>query len=58
MRESDHDCVQSHEDFTYTVDSAEPATTQTGATVDAITVNTDKKNKGSGLDGLGGGRLD
>ena len=57
MRESDHDCVQSHEDFTYTVDSDESATTQTDATVDVITVDTDKKNNGSGLDGLGGGRL-
>ena len=57
MRESDHDCVQSREDFTYTTDTNEPAIPQLPAT-DAATVDNAKKNQGSGLDSLGGGRLD
>ena len=57
MRESDHDCVQSDEDFTYAVDPAEPVTPPTHATDQTVTVDSVKKNQGSGLDGLGGGRL-
>ncbi|MFJ2483946.1 hypothetical protein ACIOWE_27185 [Pseudomonas sp. NPDC087598] len=61
MRESDHDCVQSHEDFTYTnpaVDPATPAPAPAPAPDDSITVEVVKKKTGSGLDSLGGGRLD
>ncbi|MBK5530571.1 hypothetical protein JFT86_26930 [Pseudomonas sp. TH06] len=57
MRESDHDCVQSHEDFTYTNPAVDPAT-PAPAPDDSITVEVVKKKTGSGLDSLGGGRLD
>ncbi|WLH37495.1 hypothetical protein PSH79_09380 [Pseudomonas sp. FP2196] len=57
MRESDHDCVQPYEDFTYAEQAVETSTAQTSANDHATTDDTDKKNKNSGLDGLGGGRL-
>ena len=59
MRESDHDCVQSHEDFTYTNPAVDPATPAPAPEPDdSITVEVVKKKTGSGLDSLGGGRLD
>ncbi|MFJ2322774.1 hypothetical protein [Pseudomonas sp. NPDC087817] len=57
MREADHDCVQSQEDFTYVNSDNEPSNTQHQESDDATTVDVVKKNPGSGLDSLGGGRL-
>ncbi|MDR9864210.1 MULTISPECIES: hypothetical protein [Pseudomonas] len=57
MRESDHDCVQPFENFTYAEQAAETSTAHTPAIDDATTDHAVKKNKDSGLDGLGGGRL-
>ncbi|MBK5535415.1 hypothetical protein JFT91_23045 [Pseudomonas sp. TH08] len=44
MRESDHDCVQSHEDFTYTNPAVDPAT-PAPAPDDSITVEVVKKKQ-------------
>ncbi|VVN68891.1 hypothetical protein PS718_00281 [Pseudomonas fluorescens] len=57
MRETDQDCVQSHEDFTYVIPDTEPADTQHQPTDDDTATKVVKKNPGSGLDSLGGGRL-
>ena len=61
MRESDHDCVQSHEDFTDANDDIEntPSDSESTkpATEDVETVKAADRKKDSGLDGLGGGRL-
>lgn len=56
MREADHDCVQSHEDFTYVNSDTDPFNTQHQGSDDATTVDV-AKNPESGLDSLGGGRL-
>ncbi|QXI08082.1 hypothetical protein HU718_010380 [Pseudomonas tensinigenes] len=56
MREADHDCVQSQEDFTY-VNSDTDHLNKHQDSDDATTVDVVKKNPESGLDSLGGGRL-
>ncbi|VVM71843.1 hypothetical protein PS684_02158 [Pseudomonas fluorescens] len=56
MREADHDCVQSQEDFTY-VNSDTDHLNKHQDSDDATTVDVVKKNPDSGLDSLGGGRL-
>lgn len=58
MRESDHDCVQPQDDFTFVIPDVESSNTPPTAKDDALTTGVMKKNPGSGLDGLGGGRLD
>ncbi|WP_180699849.1 hypothetical protein [Pseudomonas crudilactis] len=57
MREADHDCVQSHEDFTYVNSDTDTFNTQHQDSDDATTVDVVKKKPESGLDSLGGGRL-
>ncbi|HWH85300.1 MAG TPA: hypothetical protein VNV36_00830 [Pseudomonas sp.] len=56
MRDNDHDCVQSYEDFTYTEQDVEPATPPSTAV--EISIDDGGKKRGNQLDGLGGGRLD
>ncbi|WP_415770254.1 hypothetical protein [Pseudomonas sp. LB3P38] len=57
MREADHDCVQSNEDFTDFDHTVDVAPTTDDSTNESKTTDTVYENKGSGLDSLGGGRL-
>ncbi|MFJ2540446.1 MULTISPECIES: hypothetical protein [unclassified Pseudomonas] len=58
MRESDVDCVQSHEDFTFADPGIKPDTPLPDASGDATAGHEVKKPKDGGLESLGGGRLD
>ena len=55
MRESDYDCVLSHEDFTYVINDVEGTPSDNESTKPATEDVSRKKD--SGLDSLGDGRL-
>ncbi len=57
MRESDHDCVQLHDDFLYIYPEVQTTPTEPPANDKTKTVERAKKSNGSGLDSLGGGKL-
>ncbi|WP_162803470.1 hypothetical protein [Pseudomonas kribbensis] len=57
MRESDHDCVQPRDDFIYTYPDIEDSPAEDPGNDNRKTVERTGKEKNSGLDSLGGGKL-